>query len=112
MPRTLGQDRERRDMQAELARLGHLAQAGAQAEEGVATDTGRQVGDGELDVVNAVVLQPEDVAVAVLEGRDEGFEIGHVVGELLFGAVSAREMVLLGVRIGGGGTLSNTVFIS
>jgi hypothetical protein len=45
-------DGQRRDVQAELARLGDLAEAGAQAEEGVATDAGGQVGDRELDVVD------------------------------------------------------------
>ena len=39
-------------MQAELARLGQLADAGAQAEEGVAADARGEVGDGELDVVD------------------------------------------------------------
>lgn len=38
-------------MKAELARLGHLPQAGAETEEGVAADAGGQIGDGELDVV-------------------------------------------------------------
>ena len=42
-------------MQAELARLGHLAEAGAQAEEGVAADAGGEVGEGELDVVDLCV---------------------------------------------------------
>ena len=50
--RALGDDGQRRDVQAELARLGHLAEAGAQAEERVAADAGGEVGEGELDVVD------------------------------------------------------------
>ena len=48
-------DGQRRDVQAELARLGHLAEAGAHAEEGVAADADGQVGDRELDVVDLLL---------------------------------------------------------
>ena len=51
MARPRGDDGQGRDVQAELARLGHLAQAGAQAEEGVAADACGEVGDGEFNVV-------------------------------------------------------------
>ena len=77
-----GDDGQGGDVQAELARLGHLADAGAQAQQGVAADAGGEVGDGELDEVDARVVQAEDVAVAVFEGGDQALEVGHVVGEL------------------------------
>jgi hypothetical protein len=82
-------------VQAELARLGQLAEAGAETEKGVAADARGEVGDGELDVVDlctgmgckswfggwavdevgvggayAGVVQPENVAVTVFEGSD------------------------------------------
>jgi hypothetical protein len=40
------------DVESEFPRLGQLAQAGAQAEEGVAADAGGEVGEGEADVVD------------------------------------------------------------
>lgn len=52
MARPRGNNRQRGDVQAELARLGHLAETGAQAEECVTADARREVGDGELDVVD------------------------------------------------------------
>lgn len=48
-------DGQRGDVQAELARLGHLADAGAEAEEGIAADARGEVGDGELDVVDLLL---------------------------------------------------------
>lgn len=39
-------------MKSELSGLGHLAEAGAQAEEGIAADTRGEVGNGETDVVD------------------------------------------------------------
>ena len=77
-----GNDGQGGDVQAELSRLGHLADAGSQAQQGVAADAGGQVGDGELDVVDAGVIQAEDVAVAVLERGNQALEVGHVVGKL------------------------------
>jgi hypothetical protein len=38
----------------------------------------------------ARVAQAEDVAVAIFEGRNQAFEVGHVVGELEGGWVLAR----------------------
>lgn len=69
----LGKNGEGGDVEAEFTRLCELSQAGAEGEEGVAGDGGGEVGDGELDVVDAGVVEPEDVAVAVFEGGDEGF---------------------------------------
>lgn len=52
MARAGRDDGQRRDVQAEFARLGHLPQAGAQAKKGVAADARGEVGEGELDVVD------------------------------------------------------------
>jgi hypothetical protein len=67
-------DGQRGDVQAELARLGHLADAGAQAEEGIAADARGEVGDGELDVVD---LYSGESCVSGL-WRDGGEGLGTV----------------------------------
>ena len=41
-------------------------------------DRGRGEG-GDWDGTHSRVVQPEDVAVAVFEGRNQAFEVGHVV---------------------------------
>ncbi len=56
-------DVQRRDVQSELARLGELAEAGAEREEVRARDTGGEVGEGEAHVVDARGVQAEDVSV-------------------------------------------------
>ena len=43
-------------MKSELSGLGHLAKAGAQAEEGIAADTRGEVGNGETDVVDLLSI--------------------------------------------------------
>lgn len=56
-------DVQRRDVQAELARLRELAQAGAEREEVRARDAGGEVGEREPDVVDAGGVEAEDVSV-------------------------------------------------
>lgn len=124
-------------MQPELSRLGHLAQAGAEAEELVAGDAGSNVGDGQLDVVDllsrkwmlgldrdrqqeraqaketyAVLLHAENVTVAIFEGSDQAFEVGHVVGQLEVVLASPKGPLEDFTTLNGPGTLSNTIFIS
>ena len=52
---------QRRDVQPELARLGELADAGAQRQEVLARYRGGQVGDVQRHVVHTRVVQAEDV---------------------------------------------------
>lgn len=44
------------DVKSELSGLGHLSKAGTQAEEGIAADTGGEVGNGETDVVDLYII--------------------------------------------------------
>ena len=60
VPRVRGYDIQRRDVKAEFARLGELADAGAQGEEVGPRDGGGEVGDGEGAVVDSGVVKAED----------------------------------------------------
>ena len=62
-------------MHPELPRLGELAQTGAEGEEVVAGYAGGEVGEGEADVVDARVVEAEDVPVC---GRRGGGGRGRV----------------------------------
>lgn len=73
------------DVQAEFAGLGELANAGAEGEEVGAGDAGGQVGDALAHVVDATVLDAEDVAVVIggVGGRDQVVQrAAGVVGQL------------------------------
>ena len=76
--RILGENWQRSDVQSELARLGQLAKAGSETQELVARDARGDVGDGQAHVVDAGMVETENVAVAVVERGDEGLEVAAV----------------------------------
>lgn len=68
-------------MQPELARLSELADAGAEGEERVARDGGCEIGERAAHVVDARILDAEDVWIVRV--GDEMLEgLARVVGEL------------------------------
>lgn len=98
VPRVRRDHVQRRDVQPELARLGELAQAGAEREEIGSRDRGREVGEREGHVVDARGVQAEDMAGGVRGGRVGGR--GDQVGEGAAGVVC--EFGEEGLRFGFG----------
>lgn len=76
------------DVQSEFSSLGELAQAGTQAQKGVASDRGSEVRDRFANVVDSVFLHSKNVAVGGFPVRDSVGDqvierLASVVGELL-----------------------------
>jgi len=71
----LGEDGQRGDVQAELARLCKLAEADAERDELVARDGRGDVGEREEHVVDAVLLHAKNVAVRVWGVAERGDEV-------------------------------------
>lgn len=84
VPRVGGNHVQGRDVQPELARLGELAQAGAEGEEVGPRHGGGKVGERERHVVDARGVQAEDVSGGggggVRGGRVGGSRWGDEVG--------------------------------
>ena len=108
-------DVQRRDVQAEFARLGEFAEAGAEGEEIGARDAGREVGEGKAHVVDARGVEAEDVSV-VGGGGGRGVGAGgggwcDEVGERAAGVVG--EFGEEGLRLGfGEGTHDGGRFVT
>ena len=89
-------------MQAKFPGFGELAETGAEGEEGVAGDGGGEVGEGFADVVDAVFLDAEDVAVGGAFGVGRGGGVGEEGFEGLAGVVGEFFEERFGFGVGEG----------